>query len=423
MQDLLNNLNPTIAIILIVAGVLALVIVVILIRRLRQRQAPLDDTLGSSPGLSGPVDYTSLPVDDEPSGWRERFAKLSLAGKILIILVPILALLGLLVLVLTLLPSGNVAQQPSDFPIEAPAEASLTVTKADVIRGTPVTIRVAAETTGLDDGTEVTIELLEDGESINFLNPQNAIAQVSDNKIEKDVSKLDAAPSLQQSASYTLRVSTSDGAAAGELELTIPPNFVAAVYEQQAAPTATLTPTTAPTPTALAVEETPEAPTATPVPEVDGPDVSVANGGNVRSLPIVNPNNRIGGVDAGNTVKLLEQTPNGLWYRISFTNTDDGQQTTGWISASLLSISADVATQVPVATIVSVFVNGAVYENPDLSSTERDRVNVDEVVSLKQKTAEGDWYEVENVRGIVGWVPAGLLGIPEDVAAQVPVAE
>ena len=95
MQELLSRLDPTIAIILIVAGILALVIVVILTRRLRRRQSSSEDVMGASPGLSGPVDYTSLPLDEEPSGWRDRFANLSLAGKILAIFFPVMAFVAL----------------------------------------------------------------------------------------------------------------------------------------------------------------------------------------------------------------------------------------------------------------------------------------------------------------------------------------
>jgi flagellar FliL protein len=77
---------------------------------------------------------------------------------------------------------------------------------------------------------------------------------------------------------------------------------------------------------------------------------------------------------------------------------------------------------VPVANIVTVFVTGPIYERADTASTEIDRVNQDEVVQLLQRSAAGDWYQVTNVRDITGWAPAELLGIPEEVAAAVPVA-
>jgi len=408
-----------------VAGVLALVIVVILTRRLRRRQTPTDDSMGVSPGLSGPVDYTSLPLDDEPSGWRERFDNLSLAGKILVILVPILAILGILVLVLTLLPGRNQQGQAPLLP--TPEPVSLTVTKARVIRAKPeVTVSIAAETTGLADGAEVTVELLADGQPIPFLRPEDTTGKIRRGRVEIQASKLDEAPPPAEGPTYRVRVSTADGAATGELDLEVPTSVAADFFGTgaAAAPTNTAVPTEAPTTTqAPAATEGTAEPTATTAPALpSGPEVSVGNGGNVRALPIVTANNRVGGVDAGNTVQLIERTPNGLWYRIRFSNVDDGQQKVGWVSASLLAVPADVLAQIPVATIVSVFKNGAVYEKPDSASTEFDRVNVDEVVNLKQKTAAGDWYEVETVRGKSGWVPADLLGIPADVAAKVPVA-
>jgi uncharacterized protein YgiM (DUF1202 family) len=139
-------------------------------------------------------------------------------------------------------------------------------------------------------------------------------------------------------------------------------------------------------------------------------------------MPIASTKNRVGGVDAGNKVQLLKQTPNGKWYLIRFTNTDDKQEKEGWISVSLMSVPADVKSKIPVATIVSVFKAGAVYEKPDSKSTLLDRVNLNEVVTLKQKSAAGDWYEIDTVRGISGWVQASILGIPREIAAKVPVA-
>ncbi|NTV64054.1 MAG: SH3 domain-containing protein [Oscillochloris sp.] len=420
MQDLLSRLDPTIAIILIVAGVLVLVIVVILARRLRRRQSSLDDTLGASPGLSGPVDYTSLPLDDEPTGWRERFARLSLAGKILIILVPILAILGILIVVLSLMsgPEGS-----TTTPLPTPINVELTVTKADVIRINPVTISIAATTKGLPDGTAVVAELLADGQPVAYLQADGLTGEVQNGQISLKPGKDEMAAPLRDGVAYMVRVSTADGQASHEIELTVPPSYADTIFGAETASTSTPTPTVEPTETTAAITTTVE-PSVTPTAAAAlvGPEVKVSNGGNVRALPFRTSDNRVGGVDAGNTVQLIERTPNGEWHHISFINTDNGQRTDGWISTSLLTIPADVQAKIKVAPIVSVFKNGAVYEQPEESSTQVDRVNVDEVVRLKQKTAAGDWYEIENVRGFSGWVPASLLGIPADVAAAVAVA-
>jgi flagellar FliL protein len=304
---------------------------------------------------------------------------------------------------------------------------SLTVTKADIVRVVPeVTISVIAETTGLADDTEVTAELLADGKPVPFLLPEKAKGKIRRGRVEIQAPKQADTAFAQDKVTYTVRVSTADGQAASEKELTVLKQFEAAFFGRASVAEITPTappPTAAPTATAPATPDVTPSPSATPEPALpSGTEATIRNGGNVRALPALTANNRVGGVDAGNKVQLIEQTPNGLWYRIRFTNTDDGKEQTGWISASLVTITAEVKAQIPVATIVSVFKNGPVYERPDSASTELDRVNVDEVVNLKQKTAAGDWYQVDNLRGINGWVQASLLGIPEDVAAKVPVA-
>uniref|UniRef100_UPI0013EA4AE2 SH3 domain-containing protein n=1 Tax=Candidatus Chloroploca sp. Khr17 TaxID=2496869 RepID=UPI0013EA4AE2 len=164
-------------------------------------------------------------------------------------------------------------------------------------------------------------------------------------------------------------------------------------------------------------EATPEPePEPPPEPELPtGVPVGVVNGGNVRRLPAL-VDNVIGGISAGEEVQLLERTPNGAWYRVR-TERDE----VGWVSVTLLNVPP--GTDVPVATVVSVFVDGSVYAAANTSSAVVDQVNRNEVVALTRKTADGAWYEVTTVRDISGWVAANLLGIPDDVAAAVPVAE
>ncbi|WP_129630336.1 SH3 domain-containing protein [Candidatus Oscillochloris fontis] len=419
MQDLLSRLNPIIAIILIVAGVIALVVVVILARRLRRGQPSLDESVSVTPTLGGTVDYTSLPLDEEPTGWRDRFAKLSLAGKILLILVPILVVLGLLVLILTLL-GGNQLPPPPPLPSPTPEPISLTLTKADIIRVTPITLSVVGTTTGLPDTTEVSVELLADGAPVAYFDPDLSIGRVNAGRIDIKATKLEGADPLLNGVVYMVRATTSGGEVSAEWPLGIPASYAPDIFGAgELEPTPTLEPTSTPF---VTTEET-ATPEITPtLVTLVGTEATIANGGNVRALPFVMPNNRVGGVDAGNQVRIIEQTPNGEWYRISFINTDDGQQKDGWISASLLSISAELKAQVPVATIVSVFADGTVYAEANTTSNPVDQVNLNEVVNLKQKTAAADWYEIETVRGNSGWVPARLLGIPADVAAKVPVA-
>jgi SH3-like domain-containing protein len=413
MQDLLSQLSTPIVIGLIIVVIVALVIVVALARRRRSQQAPPSDP---SLSIGGPIDYTSLPLDEEPSGWRDRFARLSLAGKILAVLVPILAILGLVALILTLLPSGA----PTAI-IPTPVPVALTVTDAAVIRAEPLTVGIDVQTTGLNNGDTVTAEILEDGQPFPFLNPEQARGTVRRNRVEIQAQRAEDAPAPTLGRRYTVVVRGPDGDVSAETELAVPTvNRIADTFYGQAAaaPTAepTAQPTTAPAATA------PPAPTAEPtaeptaVPELPtGPPAGVGNGGNVRRLPLITADNVIGGVNAGEEVQLLARTPNGEWYRVRTVRDE-----IGWVSVTLLSVPA--GAEVPLAPVVTVFANGPLHEAPDGSSTELDRVNQGEVVELTQRTADGGWYEATNARGISGWVAAELLGIPDEVAQAVPVA-
>lgn len=425
MQDLLSQLSAPIAIAIIIAGIIILAGVILLARRRRQ-QPPADST--PSVGLGGPIDYTSIPLDEGPQSFRDRFNNLSVAGKLLAVLAPVLLLLFLAVMVITLLPGDG--QQQAAIPTVEPVTVSFN-SEPTVIRVEPSpAIGFRLETSGLGNGTELSIEMREDGQPFGWINPDLATATVlSSGAADVQVARAEGAPQPTEGRSYTIVV-TAPGGITQEAPLVVPALFADAFYGQlAAAPTATARPTEAPT-TAATAEPTPEAtaePTAAALPT--GVPAGVANGGNVRALPFLNAENRVGGVNAGDQVQLVARTPNGAWYQIRFTNVDNDAERLGWISASLLTIEPTTAAGVPIAPIVSVFENGALYEQPDLSSTQIDRVNGSradipgsEVVELLRKNAEGSWYEVTNVRGITGWVPAELLGIPPELAAEVPAA-
>ncbi len=412
MQDMLSQLDLPIIIGLIVAISLILVVAVLFVRRARARQAPPAE---QAP-LSEPIDYTSLPLDEEPAGWRERFARLSTAGKILSILVPILALLGILALILTLLPPG---EQGAAVP--TPEPVTVRVRDAAVIRADPLTINVTIETSGLANGSVVTAELLEDGEPFPWMNPEQTSATVRNNRAELQALRAPDAPTPSADRRYTVVARAPDGTASAPTELIIPSiNLIADAFFERSAAAPTSSPaaiaTSAPTAAPTAPASTPTAaPTSTPELPT-GPAASVSNGGNVRKQPIRLADNVVAGVNAGETVQLLSRTPNGEWYRVRTVRDE-----IGWVAVSLLRIPADA--QVPVAPVVTVFGNGPLYERADATSTELDRVNQGEVVELTGRTAVGDWYAVVNVRDITGWVPANLLGVPAEVAASVPVAE
>lgn len=138
----------------------------------------------------------------------------------------------------------------------------------------------------------------------------------------------------------------------------------------------------------------------------------------MRSLPYTGIDNVIGGINAGEQVQILARTPNAQWYYVRTVRDE-----IGWVSVTLIAVTDLIAAETPVANVVTVFVNGPLYLAADPASAQIDRVEVNEVVELFERTADGTWYRVRNVRDREGWVQASLLGIPDDVAAQVPVTQ
>jgi len=429
MQALLNQLSPEIAIAIIVVGFLFLIGVVFLARR--RRRAPAED--GGQTDVVSPIDYTAIPLDEGPQSFRDRFNNLSLAGKLLAVLAPILLILFLVVLVLTLGSGGQ--QTAGPLPTPVPVQLSFS-SEPTVIRVDPSqVIGFRVTTTGIPAGTELAVEMREDGQPFPWINPELARATVlSSGAADVQVPRAENAPRPSEGRAYTLVVTGPDGVSQ-EAPIIVPQLFANAFFGAGAVAEATVEATVEPTaeatvePTAeVTVEPTVE---ATPTAELPtGVPAGVRNGGNVRALPFLAAENRVGGVNAGDQVQLVQRTPNGAWYRVRFTNADDGAERLGWISASLLTVEPTAAAGVPVAPVVSVFEAGPVYEQPDLSSTQIDRINGSqadipgsEVVELLRKSADGTWYEVRNVRDITGWVPAASLGIPPELGDEVPVAQ
>jgi hypothetical protein len=69
---------------------------------------------------------------------------------------------------------------------------------------------------------------------------------------------------------------------------------------------------------------------------------TVFHGGNVRETPVTG--RPLDQVNADETVQLLEKTADSAWYKITTI-----RGVSGWVSATLLRIDAEVARQVPVA--------------------------------------------------------------------------
>lgn len=411
MQTTLNQISPPLAIGLIVFGLIIILLVVVLIRRRRAaNQAP---PIPEIPPATT-IDYTAVPLE-EPQSWQDRLRNLSLAAKILFVLIPILLCLGIGVLVLSL--NNDRTAEPPPTPTPSPVPITLTIEDATVVRAEPPTINVRVRSTGLADETELQVELRADGQPLRWIDPAQTI-RLRSNRGDLRATKLADGDATPAGPRYTVAVSTADGSVSAEAELAIPERFAAAFYgEVAAAPT--VTPTTTPAPVGQITPTPPPTPTATPTPALPtGQPVAVTNGGNVRKLPFPGINNVIGGINAGEQVQILARTPNARWYYVRTVRDE-----IGWVSATLIAVTDLIAAETPVANVVSVFVSGPVYLAADPASAQIDRVERNEVVELLARTADGSWYRVLNVRDQEGWVQANLLGIPDDVAQQVPVAQ
>ncbi|GEM_PF-506441 len=422
MQDLLSSLASPIVIGVIVVVLVILIAVPLILRR--RNTAPVDE---EPPEFGETVDYTSMEVQ-EPTGWRERFTNLSLAGKILVFVVPLLLVVAVIVLIL-LLPGGQTAQNNVATPAPPP---EIAVTAARLVGINPQRMRIEATST-LPEGTEVTAQMIVDEAPLAWFTPDVTTSVASGGDIEWTLTKAEDGPAPAQGTEPVVQLqATVDGqeVVSNPQPVVIPevPGYADAFFGEAVAevqPTATEEeeePTPSATPEEEPEEETPEeaeptaAPTATTNPIGDADLVAtVSNGGNVREEPLL-IDNVVAQINAGEQVEIIGRTPNGLWYFIRNVRNNEG-----WASITLLSVDPAIAARVPVLPIVSVFTTGNVYAQSSAEGAPVDQVFVGETVNLFQKTANGDWYQVETVREVRGWVSASLLGIPPEVAADVPV--
>lgn len=413
MQTTLNQIPTPLAIGLIILGVVIILLVVLIVRRRRASQEP--PPVPEIPPTT--IDYTAIPLE-EPQSWQDRLRNLSLAAKLLFILIPILFCMGIGILVLSL--SNDQTAAPPPTPTPSPIPVTLTIEDATIVRANPLTLSVRVRSTGLPDNTELQVELRADGQPLRWFDPARRI-QIRRDRGDFREAKLPDGDPTPEGRKYTVVVSTPDGSLSAEAELEVLPTFAAAFYGVEPTPSPSPTLSATATPTVIVVQETPTPlpPTATPTPALPtGQPVAVINGGNVRKLPYTGVNNVIGGINAGEQVQILARTPNALWYYVRTVRNE-----VGWVSRTLIAVTDLIAAETPVANVVSVFDSGAVYLAADTGSAEIDRVNPPEVVELFERTADGTWYRVLTVRDREGWVQASRLGIPDDVAAQVPVTK
>ncbi|MFP4437010.1 MAG: SH3 domain-containing protein [Chloroflexaceae bacterium] len=419
MQDLLSSLASPIVIGVIVVVLVILIAVPLILRR--RNTAPVDE---EPPEFGETVDYTSMEVQ-EPTGWRERFTNLSLASKILVFVVPLLLVVAVVVLIL-LLPGGQNGQALQPTPAPPP---EITVTEARLVGINPQRMRINATST-LPEGTEVTAQMIVDEEVFNWFNPEATVEVAADGAINGELNKAENALSPPEGTEPVVQLLATVGGQevlSDQQPVVILVDehadafFGAAVAEVQPTPTEEEEPTPSATPEEEPEEETPEeaeptaAPTATTNPISGDLVATVTNGGNVREEPLL-IDNVVAQINAGEQVEIQGRTPNGLWYYIRNVRNNEG-----WVSGTLLSIDPAIAARVPVLPIVSVFTTGNVYAEPRAEGAPVDQVFVGETVDLFGKTSNGEWYEVETVREVRGWVSAALLGIPQEVAADVPV--
>lgn len=429
--------------IFIVVGVIVLVAVGYFLRRRRVTSSE------EVPEIGTPIDYTSQPLVDEPTGWRDRFNNLSLAGKILLVVVPLLVIVGGIVIVLAL---GDGLSGPPPENVPPPPQYGITINR--VALANPQQIAISAES-NLPPDTEVTAELLANSEPFAWYNPDGATTRVANGgKIDIRLAKIANAPTASETVSYTVKLSAKvDSTTVESTEpLVIPATYKSSFFQQPvaAAPTATPTQEVA-APTAEATTE----PTAEPTAAPEGPaplTASVFNGGNVRSTPSVRGSEVRDQINAGEQVQLLQKTSSGQWYLIK-----NIRNNVGWVSVTLLTIDGAVAEKIPVqgsaeplptaaslgdapagataapttaaeqpaptGLTASVFNGGNVRDRPVIAGSQvLDQINAGEQVELLQKTSSGQWYQIRNIRGKVGWVNVTLLTIDQSVAGRVPVA-
>jgi hypothetical protein len=272
-----------------------------------------------------------------------------------------------------------------------------------------------------------------------WFTPESAKGQAVGGKINLVVERTKTAPTPQRSQPQTIVLNASvngQTVSSEPAKLVVPSIHAREFYREVAA-----APTAAPTsePTAAPAAPTTAAPTAAPIAQpTPAPELTatVFNGGNIRKQPKVTTNKAdvLGQLHAGEAVTLLERSADGAWNRVKAPAAE------GWVSATLLTVNADVAKQVPVTgqapaqtpgqappppatgLTATVFNGGNVRDRP-VTGKVLDQVNAKETVQLIEKTSDGAWYRITNIRKVTGWVSASLLTIDPATAKQVPVAK
>lgn len=408
--------NP---IILVVAVIVLLILIAIPVL-LRRRRASREDVL-PPPELGQAVDYTSLPYE-EPTSLSDRLREAPIGVKLLLGLVPLAVIVAGIVLWLTFFNGpSTVAVEPTP----PPPPPTITNVKATVVRSTQI---VVIADTNLPNTTVLSAAMKQGDQDFPWFNKDKIDAKIADGRIRLVLEKAKDAPTPTsgQEQFVTVVATAGDQVISSEPAKLEVPSLYSADFYHTAAAAPTAAPPAAPTaappaaPTAAPAAPT-AAPTETPAAKLTA---TVFNGGNIRKEPRVtnNQGDVLGQLHAGETVTLLERSNDSAWFHVQ------APEAEGWVSATLLTIDPEVASQVPTSAppetglTATVFNGGNVRERP-VTGKPLDQINAGETVQLLAKTADSGWYQITNIRGVTGWVSRTLLTIDPDVAAKVPVAK
>ncbi len=441
---------------LIVIGLVLVIAIGYLLYR-RSRSKASDSLDLPPPNIGDLVDYTS-GEPTEPTSLADRFQALSLPGKILVGLLP-LVLLG----AVALLVFNVFLRTPPPPP---PPPPILTVTKADLVN--PTTISVAAQTENIPDGTELRLELLANDQPVEWFDAASNTGQVTGGMLDMRVTRSDDAQPVDCSQSFDVRLSGSVNGVpvTGVREFFVPPLF----RDEFCAPVVAEVPTRTPRPTAIPVTPTatpatdpePEIPVLVPTTPEPGVRVTVGNGGNVRATPS-GEGELVTQIALGDTVEVLGRLADSSWFRI---RTADGSE--GWTFSAALNPPADVIEQIPVLDASGVAqappaapANPTATATPEAAAPDNDssdpaatptedpnddgivqvqvgnggnvraapsstgelltQIVLGQTVEVLGRLADNSWFRIRTPDGIEGWTSNSALSPPADVLERIPI--
>ncbi len=388
---------------------IALVIVGVIVVFLRRRRSQAQGGAAAPPtDIGGPIDYTSIPYE-EPTSLIDRFRNAAPAVRILIILIPLVVIAGLIALALAVSsPSQPTALQPT-----APPIGQISITRAEVAGNGKI---VVVGTTNLPNDAQISATMKEGDQEFAWFAPNTAVSTPSEGKITLTLDRLNEASVPDREREYTITLTSNafgQSINSGPTKLNVLQPYDADFYQTVAIQPTSAKPTPTPKPDTPTIE-----PTSAPTEEAQ-PKATVLGGGKIRKEPSVQAE-EVGQVTRGETLILLERTQDGAWYRIQTA------AATGWLSSTLLEVAPEVAAQVPTPTPASgltttVFNGGNVRAEAALKGKVLDQINAGETVQLLSKTADNQWFQITNIRGISGWVNRTLLNLSVELTRQIPV--